>query len=39
MLKDTQIEETMSISNKDALKDKIHEIHNFFVRIMKIIKK
>ena len=29
MLKDTRIEETMSISNKDALKDKIHEIHNF----------
>jgi len=28
-LKDTMIDETMSISNKDALKDKIHEIHNF----------
>ncbi len=29
MLKDTITNETMSISNKDALKDKIHEIHNF----------
>ena len=29
MLKDIMINETMSISNKDALKDKIHEIHNF----------
>jgi len=29
MLKDTITNETMSISNKDVLKDKIHEIHNF----------
>jgi restriction endonuclease S subunit len=29
MLKDNMIDETMSISNKDALKDKIHDIHNF----------
>jgi type I restriction-modification system DNA methylase subunit len=29
MLKDNITNETMSISNKDALKDKIHEIHNF----------
>jgi len=29
MLQDTITDETMSISNKDALKDKIHEIHNF----------
>ena len=29
MLKNTMMDETMSISNKDALKDKIHEIHNF----------
>ena len=29
MLKNTMLDETMCISNKDALKDKIHEIHNF----------
>ena len=29
MLKNTILNETMCISNKDALKDKIHEIHNF----------
>jgi type I restriction-modification system DNA methylase subunit len=28
-LKNTAIEETNSVSNKEALKDKIHEIHNY----------
>ncbi len=28
-LKDIMIEESNSVSNKDALKDKIHEIHNY----------
>ena len=28
-LKDTMIEQTNSVSNKEALKDKIHEIHNY----------
>ena len=28
-LKNTAIEQTNSVSNKEALKDKIHEIHNF----------
>ena len=28
-LKNTVIEQTNSVSNKEALKDKIHEIHNY----------
>ena len=28
-LKNTAIEQTNSVSNKEALKDKIHEIHNY----------